>query len=94
MKVTRLRNRKTSVRVRIVALAIAAGTLGLGCELIVDFDRTKIQPEGSDGAPGTTDGSIDSPNDTSTADTSPGVDAADAADTSVTDSGGDAPDGD
>jgi len=37
----------------LVLLTITAGVFGAGCELIVDFDRTKIQPEdaaGGDGA--------------------------------------------
>lgn len=32
----------------LVLLTITAGVFGAGCELIVDFDRTKIQPEVSE----------------------------------------------
>jgi hypothetical protein len=77
-----------------VLFAIVAGALGLGCELIVDFDRTKIPVEGSDAATAA-DSSVDSSFDVTQPDTST-ADAADAADTSVTDAGNeaDAPDGD
>ena len=74
-----------------VVLVVVAGALGLGCELIVDFDRTKIPQEGSDSAVGT-DSSVDARFDVSQPDTST-ADAADAADTSVTDAA-DAADGD
>jgi hypothetical protein len=75
---------------------IAASALGLGCELIVDFDRTKIPVDESDGAIDTSDGSIDASIDTSIATQEASTDAADAADTSVKDAGSeaDAPDGD
>ena len=66
-----------------VVLVVATGALGLGCELIVDFDRTKIPQEGSDSSVGT-DSSVDASFDVSQPDTSSG-DAADAADTSVAD---------
>ena len=71
MKVTRIRKG--------VFLVIAAGALGLGCELIVDFDRTRIPVEGNDGAIVTPDAAVDATIDTSAPDTST-VDAADAAD--------------
>jgi hypothetical protein len=76
-----------------VLFVVVAATFGLGCELIVDFDRTKIPVEGNDAAI-VTDASLDAPIDTSVAET--GTDAADAADTSVADAGNeaDAPDGD
>ena len=74
-----------------VVLVVVAGAFGLGCELIVDFDRTKIPVEGSDSAVGT-DSSFDASFDVSQPDTST-ADAADAADTSVTDAA-DAADGD
>ena len=72
---------------------VVASAFGLGCELIVDFDRTKIPVEGNDAAV-VTDSSVDAPIDTSVAET--GTDAADAADTSVADAGNeaDAADGD
>ena len=66
-----------------VVLVVATGALGLGCELIVDFDRTKIPVEGSDSAVGT-DSSVDASFDVSQPDTST-ADAAAAADTSVND---------
>lgn len=77
-----------------VLFAVVAGALGLGCELIVDFDRTKIPVEGSDAAVAA-DSSIDASFDVTQPDTST-ADAADAADTSVSDAGNeaDAPDGD
>lgn len=55
---------------------IAASAFGLGCELIVDFDRSRIPVEGADAT--TSDGSLDAPV------TETGVDAADAADASET----------
>ncbi len=81
MKLRKVRNR--------LLLVVASGVLALGCELIVDFDRTKIPPDGTDGA--TSDSSIDASIDTSQPDTSTvdtgtdaptdsGVDAEDAAD--------------
>lgn len=79
-----------------VLFVVVAATFGLGCELIVDFDRTKIPVEGNDAAI-VTDASLDAPIDTSVAETgADAADAADAADTSVLDAGSeaDAPDGD
>ena len=82
MKVSRLRKG--------LLFAIAASTLALGCELIVDFDRTKIPVDSTDGSVPTSDGSIDATLDTNQPDTS----TADAADTSDAASEADAPDGD
>ena len=62
-----------------VLLVFVGATFGLGCELIVDFDRTKIPVEGNDAAIVTGDASIDAPIDTSMPDTS----AADAAEAAV-----------
>jgi hypothetical protein len=79
-----------------VLFVVVSATFGLGCELIVDFDRTKIPVEGNDAAI-VSDGSIDAPFDASGIETGPdATDAADAADTSVADAGNeaDAPDGD
>jgi hypothetical protein len=87
MKVSRIRKG--------VVFVVVAGALGLGCELIVDFDRTKIPVESADTGTGT-DSSVDANFDAMQPDTST-VDAADAADTSVpTDAAdaADAPDGD
>ena len=80
MKLRKVRNR--------LLLVVASGVLALGCELIVDFDRTKIPPDGTDAA--TSDSSIDASIDTSQPDSAQadtgtdapdsGVDAADAAD--------------
>jgi hypothetical protein len=80
-----------------VLLVVAAGTLVLGCELVVDFDRTKIPVEGSDSATPTTeagaDASTDAPADTNQPDAvDAGEDAAD--DAAVDDAAADAPDGD
>lgn len=79
-----------------VFFAIAAGTLGLGCELIVDFDRTKIPVEGAGDSSTGGDSSIDASFDATVPDTSIATDAADAADTSVVDAAdaADAADGD
>jgi hypothetical protein len=67
-----------------LVLGIAASALGLGCELIVDFDRTKIPVEGSDSAVPTGDGSVDATFDTSVpGDAADAADSADSADASV-----------
>ncbi len=78
-----------------VLFVFAAATFGLGCELIVDFDRTKIPVDQNDAAIVTGDAAaVDAPIDTSVVET--GTDAAtgDAAETSVQDAGteADAPD--
>jgi hypothetical protein len=75
-----------------VLLVAAAGTFALGCELIVDFDRTKIPVEGSDSAT-EIDASLDAQFDTSQPDAADAADAFDAAD-AVNDASNDAPDGD
>jgi hypothetical protein len=77
-----------------VLFAVVAGAFGLGCELIVDFDRTKIPVEGSDAA-AVADSSIDASFDVTQPDTST-ADAAHDAETSVTDAAdaADASDGD
>jgi hypothetical protein len=75
-----------------IVLTLVAGALGLGCELIVDFDRNLIPVDGNDSGGSTGDSSFDTAQDTFQPDTSvpdaADADAADAADT------GDAPDGD
>lgn len=86
MKVSKIR--------RGVLFVFVAGTFALGCELIVDFDRTKIPVEGSDSSvvpnEASTDATIDtSQPDTSTADAADAADALDAAEAAT-----DAPDGD
>ena len=58
-----------------IVLAISAGWLVLGCELVVDFDRTKIPVDSTDATP-------DVDIDTSTVPEA-SADAADAAETSV-----------
>jgi hypothetical protein len=73
-----------------VALVIAAGALGLGCELIVDFDRTKIPVDTADGAAATADGSVDATIDTFV----PPQDAAAESAADAADASADAPDGD
>lgn len=50
---------------RAVLVIVASSTLALGCELLVDFDRTKIAAESADAAAGTGDGSADAAGDTS-----------------------------
>jgi hypothetical protein len=75
-----------------IILVVTAGVLGLGCELIVDFDRTKIPVEGSDSATPVGDSSFDTSIDTNQPDTFVPTDAADAADTAVIDAA-DAADG-
>jgi hypothetical protein len=76
-----------------VLFVVATATLGLGCELIVDFDRTKIPVEGNDAAI-LSDASFDAPIEAPAQ--LDAADAAETADTSVQDSGteADAPDGD
>jgi hypothetical protein len=59
----------SSIRKGVLFVFVGA-TFGLGCELIVDFDRTKIPVEGNDAAIVTGDAAIDAPIDTSTPDTS------------------------
>jgi hypothetical protein len=59
----------SSIRKGVLFVFVGA-TFGLGCELIVDFDRTKIPVEGNDAAIVTGDASIDAPIDTSLPDTS------------------------
>jgi hypothetical protein len=77
-----------------VVFVVMAGTFALGCELIVDFDRTKIPVEGNDSSVIPTEASIDAPADTSQLPET-GADAADAAETSLGDAANeaDAPDG-
>lgn len=78
-----------------VFLVISTGALALGCELVVDFDRTKIPVEGADSAVETTDASLDASRDDASAadgtvsDSAP-FDASDASDAS--DAAVDAPD--
>jgi hypothetical protein len=55
MKVSRIRKG--------ILFVIAVSGVGLGCELIVDFDRTKIPVEGTDAATPTGDASPDAPTD-------------------------------
>jgi hypothetical protein len=76
----------SSIRKGVLFVFVGA-TFGLGCELIVDFDRTKIPVEGNDAAIVTGDASIDAPIDTSLPDTSTPPDAAEA---SVQDAGAEA----
>ena len=82
MKIRKVRNR--------LVLIIALGVFALGCELIVDFDRTKIPAEGTEA--GTTDSSVDASIDTSQPDTSTAETGADASDSG--DASADAADGD
>ncbi len=67
----------SSIRKGVLFVFVGA-VFGLGCELIVDFDRTKIPVEGNDAAIVTGDASLDAPFDTSTA-AETGTDAADSA---------------
>lgn len=67
-----------------ILLVVGAGVLGLGCELLVDFDRTKIPVDSTDSAVPAVDSSIDATIDAVAADADAG-DAADAADTAVVD---------
>ena len=77
-----------------VLFIVAASSFALGCELVVDFDRTKIPVEGNDSAivqnEASTDAAIDtSQPDASTADAADAADALDAAEAAT-----DAADGD
>jgi hypothetical protein len=82
---------------RAVLFVVAASSLALGCELIVDFDRTKIPVEGSDAATSdaATDATLDSsqPDAADASDASTSNDAAAEAD-APDDASADAPDGD
>ena len=68
----------SKIRKGIVLVAVA-GALGLGCELIVDFDRTLIPVETTDSATPATDSSVDATIDTFQPDAADATDAADAA---------------
>jgi hypothetical protein len=67
-------------------LALVSSMLALGCELIVDFDRTKIVGEevpetgAADGTPGIDASPVDTGTDAPAADTGTDAPAADAAD--------------
>jgi hypothetical protein len=74
-----------------IVIVVAASALGLGCELIVDFDRTKIPIETSDSATPTGDSSFDATVDTFRPDTFV-PDAADAAADTAVDAAADAED--
>ncbi len=79
-----------------VLFVVFAGALALGCELIVDFDRTKIPGEPVIDAAVVADASSDGAPDKRDLDASP--DAADATDSArlgdASDAATDAPDGD
>ena len=68
----------SSIRKGVLFVFVGA-TFGLGCELIVDFDRTKIPVEGNDAAIVTGDASIDA--------SAPDTSMTDAAEASVQDAG-------
>lgn len=79
---------KSTLRKGLILVSVAS-SLVLGCELIVDFDRTKIPVEGTDASPadgsvaegGGTDSSTDAPSEASEAgDADASTDASDAAD--------------
>ena len=74
-----------------LVLIVASGVLALGCELIVDFDRTKIPTETTDAPPGSVSAQ-DATLDTFQPDTFV-PDAADAADTDADADAADARDG-
>jgi hypothetical protein len=69
----------TKITKGLVLLAIASGALAAGCELIVDFDRTRIPIEGGDATfpDGSVPGAQDSGPTTDASDA--GNDASDAA---------------
>lgn len=75
-------------------LAIALSAFGLGCELIVDFDRSRIPVEGADATP-TIDATLDVTTDQGTPDASEAGDGGRDADAAPdADAADDAPDGD
>jgi len=79
-----------------LVLAIALSAFGLGCELIVDFDRAKIPVEGADATP-TIDATLDVTTDQGAPDSGDAGDAREGGDadaTSDADAADDAPDGD
>ena len=81
---------------RVLVVSGVLSTLVLGCELIVDFDRTKIPVEANEAAPEAAP--IDAPIDTNqpdaTADSADAADASDAADATDAADAADAADGD
>jgi hypothetical protein len=79
---------------RLLLLVIAMSAFGLGCELIVDFDRSRIPVEGADATP-TIDATPDVTTDQGAQDS--GTDAKEAGDAEAgpdADAADDAPDGD
>ena len=78
----------------ILLLTLAAGTVLVGCELIVDFDRTKIPIEDAGTTtdatppPGPEDAGSDAADAADATDATDGADAADAADASDADHSG------
>ncbi len=67
----------------VLVLVFAAGVFALGCELIVDFDRTRIPIEGNDSSIDATT-PPDAPTDTAVA-TDTGTDASSEAEASISD---------
>ncbi|MBS2019433.1 MAG: hypothetical protein JST00_41610 [Deltaproteobacteria bacterium] len=77
-------------------LGIVLSAFGLGCELIVDFDRSRIPVEGTDATP-TIDATLDVINDQGTTDAADAGDASDGNKSDAqpdADAADDAPDGD
>jgi hypothetical protein len=70
----------------LVLLAVSSSALALGCELIVDFDRTRIPIEAGDAT--FPDGSPPSTQDAAPA-TDAAADATDASDADITDAAAD-----
>jgi hypothetical protein len=70
-----------TLRRTMFALLVATGPLGMGCELVFDFDRTPLQPVYEAGAPEAGPGATgpkDASSDRAAADTAPPVEQRDA----------------
>ncbi len=71
----------------LVLLTITAGVFAAGCELIVDFDRTKIQPEVSEASVPDAAGATEAGVRDGGADAAETPDASDDADSGESDAG-------
>lgn len=80
----------TKIKKGLVLVSIAAGMLAAGCELIVDFDRTRIPTDADAAVPGdasTPTGDASIPTDGATSDASDAGDTTDASDAGSDDAG-------
>lgn len=77
---------------KLLVLVGIGAMMALGCELIVDFDRTKIPVEASETGPGDSSTAETSTDATTGTDAADAADAADASDASDASDAADAPD--